>query len=88
MVQLVCESRYLPTDHWRPLCVLEAKGGFVLPGNMWIFWGKEEDNAAQKEQGALLEMNLIFLILVMNSKRYLRPFSSQHAVANLSHNTF
>ena len=40
--------------------MLEAKGGFVLSGNVWISWGKEEDNAAHKEQGALLEMNVIF----------------------------
>lgn len=89
MVQPVCESCYLPTGSWRPPRVLEAKGGFMLPGSVWICWGREGDNAAHKEQGALLEMNLIFLILVMNEERCLWPFSSQHVVANLlTHNTF
>lgn len=65
-VQPVCESCYLPMGSWRPLHMLKAKGGFMLPGSMWICWGREGDNAAHKKQGALLEMNLIFLILVKN----------------------
>ena len=47
------------------MCVLEAGGKSVLTGNVWIV-GEREDTYHLEGVGTLLEMNLIFLIVVMN----------------------